>query len=79
MHESPGSKILIVEDDPRMNASFRDSLYTHGYAAKSCLSLSEARRSIKGVECDLILLDLNLQSQCSFPIMDYLSGKKQHT
>jgi PAS domain S-box-containing protein len=77
MHKDTGSRVLIVEDDSRLSASFRDLLNSHGLVAQVSPGLSDALRSIAETSYDVILLDLNLKNQCAFPILDRLSDTYQ--
>lgn len=79
MHPMTYSKILVVEDDPQMCNSIRDLLGLHGIDVKTRHHLADALDILEAVDFDLILLDLKLDDQCGFSVMDRLSEKDSDT
>jgi DNA-binding response OmpR family regulator len=72
MRDLTGSKILVVEDNPQMCESIRYLLCSHGYTVKASTDLYDALNSLLFTTFDLIVLDLYLDEQSGFVIMDYL-------
>jgi PAS domain S-box-containing protein len=79
MHPLTDSKILVVEDDPKMSESIQTLLGVHGFDVQTRANLSEARDALMDVDYDLILLDLKLKDQCGFALMDHLVEKNTDT
>ena len=52
--------ILIVDDDPHINAMLKENLETEGYSVSSAYSGTEALMLLSNLKPDLILLDLML-------------------
>ena len=50
-------KILIIEDEPKLNKSIAEGLQTRGYAVDSAFDGEEGERMAKWTEYDLIILD----------------------
>ncbi len=73
------STILIVEDDPRMSDSLRYLLDYHGYNVQVGSNLFDALLMIQDFEYDLIILDIKLEDQSGFALMDYIAVKKLNT
>ena len=55
-----GEKILIVEDDKKLNDGIRLALKNDSYLFYQCRSLKEAREILSGEDIALVLLDVNL-------------------
>ena len=53
-------RILIIEDDKKLNDGMRLALQSEEYVFKQCRLLSEARCYLEEEKVDLILLDVNL-------------------
>ena len=53
-------EILIIDDDPHINAMLKEALQAEGYTASSAYSGTEALLLLSGNKPDLILLDLML-------------------
>ncbi len=75
MHEKSDLKILVVEDDKRMSESIRHLIFSQGYAVKIAMNISDALFALIFNNYDLVILDLKLENQSGFIIMDYLSQK----
>ncbi|BFU45682.1 response regulator transcription factor [Krasilnikovia sp. MM14-A1004] len=54
------SDVIIVEDDPLIGESLRDSLRGQGYAATWCATGGDAVRTLDPDRTDLVLVDLGL-------------------
>ncbi|MGA6924876.1 MAG: PAS domain S-box protein [Desulfosarcina sp.] len=78
-HQWTDSKILVVEDDPQMCASMRDLLHLHGFDVRTSQNLLDALNALLNIEYDLILLDLKLNDQCGFSVMDHLEERNLDT
>ena len=61
MEEKPGSKILIIEDDPLVLRGFETILKQEGYLVTTLSSGETALELINKENFDLILTDLNLE------------------
>ena len=79
MHRLTDSKILVVEDDPKMCESIRTLLNIHGFDVQTSTTLSEAQNAIQDDRYDLVLLDLKLEDQCGFALMDQLVDRQMDT
>lgn len=53
-------RIMIVEDDKKMNEGIQLALRQDHYVFTACRTLKEARASLQACRMDLILLDVNL-------------------
>lgn len=53
-------KLLIIEDDKKLNDGIRLALRSDDYQFEQCRLLSEARKSLRESPKDVILLDVNL-------------------
>ena len=74
------SNILIVEDNLRMSESIRLLLQMNGYdCAQTCLNLQDALNLIAKRSYDLLLLDLQLEDQSGFAVMDSLAERDINT
>lgn len=71
--ESMDKKILVVEDDPRVRESICHLLRSQGYSIQASTDLYDALNALVFTRFDLVLLDLNLEEQNGFVVMDYLS------
>lgn len=79
MDKLKGSKILVVEDDPRMCESIRDLLCSNGYTVQASTDLYDALNSLVFTRFDLVILDLQLEEQSGFVLMDYILVKNLDT
>src|SRR5258705_10420505 len=52
--------LLIVDDDPDSRQSLRDVFENAGYRAVAAAGAASALRVLKGVRCDLVVLDLEM-------------------
>ena len=55
-----GEKLLIVEDDKKLNDGIRLALKNDAYFFYQCRTLQEAREILKREDITLVLLDVNL-------------------
>lgn len=51
--------ILVVDDEERICNVYKDTLKNQGYKVLTSLNIIEARKILKGIQIDLILLDIN--------------------
>ncbi|GHM99364.1 DNA-binding response regulator [Cytophagales bacterium WSM2-2] len=65
-------KILLVEDEPKLNEFVRKGLEQNGYAVDSVGNGSEALTLAASEPYDLIILDLMLPGQNGFDVLDNL-------
>ena len=79
MQELMDSKILVVEDDPRMCEGIRYLLSYHGFDVQTNGNLPGALHSLQALKYDLVLLDLQLEDQSGFAVMDHLVEKDMDT
>ncbi len=52
--------ILIVDDEERICKVYKDILTNQGYKVMTSLDIIEARKYLKAIPIDLILLDVNM-------------------
>jgi DNA-binding response OmpR family regulator len=79
MHPVKESKILVVEDDRQMCQSIRDLLELHGFGVHTRHHLAGALDALDLAAYDLVLLDIELDDQYGFTVMDRLREKKLDT
>ena len=79
MHVLTDSKILVVEDDPQMCESIQSLLNAHGFDAQTSTTLTSAQQALCKCRFDLILLDLKLDDQCGFTLVDQISDCQMDT
>ncbi|WP_372683606.1 PAS domain S-box protein [Desulfosarcina sp.] len=72
-------KILVVEDDPQMRESLRALLSFYSFDIQMSINLQDAFHFLSDTVYDLILLDLHLNDQSGFEVMDYLEDNKLGT
>ena len=72
MHALTDSRILVVEDDHQMCESIQSLLNAHGFDAQTSTTLPSAQQALQKCRFDLILLDLKLDNQCGFTLIDQL-------
>lgn len=68
MPPSQANKILIVEDEPSLVFTLRDTLENEGYAVHVIREGDEAVEAVQEVEPDLMLLDLMLPGKSGYDI-----------
>lgn len=69
-------RILLVEDEPKLNEFVKKGLEQHGYAVDSVLNGSEALSLAATESYDLIILDLMLPGQSGFEVLNNLNQFK---
>ena len=67
-------KIVIVEDDKKLNQGIKLALRNADYEFIQCYSIEEAKKTLAGNTVDLILLDVNLPDGNG---MDYLKDMRR--
>jgi len=67
-------KILLVEDEPKLNEFVRKGLEQNGYVVDSVGNGSEALQLAASEPYDLIILDLMLPGQNGFEVLDNLKN-----
>lgn len=65
-------RVLVVEDEPRLNAHLVKGLKQHGYSVDSASNGSEALELAASEKYDLMVLDVMLPGQSGFQILDNL-------
>ena len=73
------SKILVVEDDPQMGESLRYLFDFYGFNVHVNGNLPDAINALQAISYDLVILDLQLEDQCGFAVMDHLVERKLDT
>jgi DNA-binding response OmpR family regulator len=73
------ARILIVEDDPDINAMLNTLLERNGYEPRAVYSGSEATLVLKAERFDLILLDLMLPGCGGFEVLSELRAAGNET
>ena len=68
------SHILIVEDEPAVQAALQDTLTA--YRVQSVSTVAEALRYLRQHNVDLLLLDLQLGAKSGMEVAHYV---RQHT
>ncbi len=71
----PHSKILIVDDEPRMCESLKVLLSGESYEIHTCQNGADAMKSLDENVFDLILLDIVIPDMDSRQIMDYIVNR----
>ena len=69
------NKILVVEDDARLNQMMADMLATEGYQVSSCLDGLSAIQSINAQHPDVILLDMMLPGCDGLTVLSKISDQ----
>ena len=67
--ESPGSKVLVVDDEVRMRASVGDLLKAYGHQCELAAGGEEALGLLSTGSVDLMLLDLNMPGIDGYQVM----------
>jgi two-component system cell cycle sensor histidine kinase/response regulator CckA len=70
------SKILIVDDEPRLCASLKTLLCAQNYYVKTCSSGNEALIFLTQNEFDLILLDIAMEEMDGFQVIENIMNQK---
>ncbi|MBN9049850.1 MAG: response regulator [Rhizobiales bacterium] len=69
-------KILLVEDEYLIRMLLEDMLDDLGYSVVGAAgSVSEASKLASSTECDVAILDVNLDGQEVFPVADILASR----
>jgi DNA-binding response OmpR family regulator len=63
-------KILLIEDEPKLNAHIRKGLEQQGYSVDAALNGSEGMEMASSGSYDLIILDIMLPGQSGFDVLD---------
>jgi DNA-binding response OmpR family regulator len=63
-------KILLVEDEPKLNQFVKKGLEQHGYAVDSAMNGSVAIEMAAVTNYDLVILDLMLPGQSGFEVLE---------
>ncbi len=79
MQAMVASRILVVEDDPMMCASIRDVLGMQGFDVRTSGNIRDACDALLNNAFDLVLLDIRLEDQCGFAVMDHLTQRALDT
>lgn len=76
--ELTGTKVLIVEDESLIAMFIEDTLSDIGCEAVSIASsLDDAMTKVTEVECDIVMLDVNLAGKDTFALAETLSKKNR--
>lgn len=73
---SKDKKIVIVEDEPSLVFTLRDTLENEGYAVSVCENGNDAMPLIKKVQPDLLILDIMLPGMSGFEICKKVREQK---
>ncbi|WP_300336311.1 EAL domain-containing protein [Accumulibacter sp.] len=74
--EPPGSvRILIVDDEERIRAAYRQLLAADGRCIEECGTGIEALRRLESRDVDIVILDLNLPDIDGLEIMEWMVHK----
>lgn len=65
-YSSPGTKILVIEDDPAVARSLQDGLQLEGYEVVVCITGSQGLKCIQKDQPQLIILDVRLPDGSGF-------------
>lgn len=71
-----GIKILVVEDEPIISMFIEDSLSDLGCKSIAfATNLSDAQNKVAEGDFDVVMLDVNLKGELSFPMAETLSAR----
>ncbi len=70
-------RILIVDDEPLIRSGLRQQLEGPGRSIAECGSGAEAIALMKGVEIELVLLDINLPDISGLEILEWLAANRK--
>ena len=73
------SKILIVDDEPRLCDSIKTLLCTQGYKIETCNSGNDALNFLIKNEFDLVLLDVFMEGMDGFQVIENIKDQKIDT
>ena len=73
------SKILIVDDEPRMCTSLKTLLCAQDYEIQTCCSGNEALNCLNGDEFDLVILDVFMEGMDGFQVIEKIIQQKMDT
>ena len=79
MQMFPKSKILVVDDEPRMCDSLKFLLSSQDYQICTATSGQEALDLLSGEEFDIAILDMVLPDMDGHQLMDYINAHNQDT
>lgn len=71
-------RILLVEDEPAVGRSIRDSLEDEGYHVEWCQSAESALLNLEQKDYDLLLTDVWLPKMDGLKLIEEVSRKEQH-
>ena len=66
--------ILVVDDDTRLRELLRDYLSANGFNVTTAQHAGEARRTLAGIEFDLIVLDVMMPGESGLDLTEYLKS-----
>jgi CheY-like chemotaxis protein len=66
------SRVLVVEDEPRVGAMLREVLVELGYVVKVAVHGAEALQLVPVFEPDVVLLDLMMPGMSGVEVLDHL-------
>ena len=75
----PETHLLIVDDDERIRSLLRRFLERHGYFVTGARDAAQARRLLKGLEFDLIVLDVMMPGEDGFSLTRDLRAARVDT
>lgn len=72
----PQQRIFVVEDEFLIRMLIEDMLADLGYAVAGVAGrIDEAEELARTIDCDLAVLDVNLEGSDVFPVADILAGR----
>jgi CheY-like chemotaxis protein len=75
LHSAAKNKLLIVDDDPALLASFAEFLLERGYAVRTASNGFEALAEIHDSLPDILLSDLNMPRMSGFDLLAVVSRR----
>ncbi len=66
--------ILVVDDDTRLRDLLRDYLTANGFNVTTAQHAADARRTLAGIEFDLIVLDVMMPGESGLDLTEYLKS-----
>ena len=72
-----GPRLLVVDDSPHERLALRRLLGPHGYAVHEATDGGEAIDTLKSVQIDVVLLDLEMPGTDGFTVLDYLQEHRR--
>jgi DNA-binding response OmpR family regulator len=67
--------VLVVDDDPSIRLLCRVNLELDGYVVLEAATLEEARRHLREVDVDAVLLDVHVGAQSGYELLSEIYGK----